>query len=125
MTRRSSYRHVPTRITPYTNKCCSELCRNCVRSPRNPRQTPTFMSSHRGAFGGGNSLNRLREEVLQYHFVSVSGFAFQACSFNRRPPARARPGTTRAIGARGNSGPFSRVCPNVFSCTRGIGNVCR
>jgi hypothetical protein len=31
----------------------------------------------------------------------------------------------RAIGARSNSGLFSRVCPDVFSCTCGIGNVCR
>jgi hypothetical protein len=31
--------------------------------------------------------------------------------------------TTRAIGARRNSGLFSPVCPNVFSCRREIGNV--
>jgi hypothetical protein len=27
-------------------------------------------------------LNRLREELFQYHAVSVAGFVFQACSFN-------------------------------------------
>ena len=66
----------------YRRKCRSELCRNCVRSPRNHPQTPTFTGSHREAFCGGKSLNRLREEVFRYHSVSVAGFAFQACSFN-------------------------------------------
>ena len=59
-----------------------ELCRNCVRSPRNRRQISTFTGSHRDAFCGGKSLNRLREETIQYLSVSVAGIVFQACSFN-------------------------------------------
>ena len=78
----SEARNVPTRPGIYANKCRSELCRNCVRSPRNRRQTPTFTGSHREAFCGGKSLNRLREELFQYHSVSVAGIVFQACSFN-------------------------------------------
>jgi hypothetical protein len=39
--------------------------------------------SHREVFSGGKSLNRMREEVLRYHSVSVAPIAFQACSFNR------------------------------------------
>jgi len=39
--------------------------------------------SHREAFFSGKSLNRLREEVFRYHSMSVAGFVFQACSFNR------------------------------------------
>jgi len=64
------------------DKCRSELCRNCVRSPRNRRQTPTFTGSHRGAFCGGKSLNRLCKEVFRCHSVSLAGFAFQACSID-------------------------------------------
>ena len=48
----------------YANKCRSELCRNCVRSPRKRRQTPTFTGSHQDAFCGGKSLNRLRKEMF-------------------------------------------------------------
>ena len=64
------------------NKCRSELCRNCVRSPRNRRQTSTFTGSHREAFCGGKSLNRLRDEMFRCHSVQLAGFVFQACSFN-------------------------------------------
>jgi len=75
-------RRVPTNITAYESKCRPELCRNCVRSPRNHRQIPAFAGSPREAFCGGKSLTRLREEVFQYHSVSVAGIVFQACSFN-------------------------------------------
>jgi hypothetical protein len=60
-----------------------KLCRNCVRSPRNHRQTPTFTGSHQEAFCGGKSLNRLREEMFQYHSMSVAEIAFQACLIDR------------------------------------------
>jgi len=73
---------VPKNRAQYANKCRSELCRNCVRSPRNRRETPTFRGSHRGAFCSGKSLNRLREEVFRYHSMSVAGVVFQACAFN-------------------------------------------
>ena len=66
-------------------RCCNwsaELCRNCVRSPRNRRQISTFTGSHREAFCGGKSLNPLREEVFPYHSVSVAGIVFQACSID-------------------------------------------
>ena len=66
-------------------RCCNwsaELCRNCVRSPRNRRQTATFTGSHREAFCGGKSLNPLREEMFPYRSVSVAGFVFQACSID-------------------------------------------
>ena len=66
-------------------RCCNwsaELCRNCVRSPRNRRQTATFTGSHREAFCGGKSLNPLREEMFPYRSVSVAGFVFQASAFN-------------------------------------------
>ena len=45
--------------------------------------TETVTSSHRDAFCGGKSLNRLCEEVFQYHSVSVAQFAFQACLIDR------------------------------------------
>jgi hypothetical protein len=77
----SCYRSVPKNTATHPNKSNGELCRNCVRSPRNRRQTRTFTGSHRDAFCGGRSLNRLREEVFQYHSVSVARVAFQACSF--------------------------------------------
>ena len=77
-----SSQRVPTSITTYARKCRSELCRNCVRSPRNGGQIPAFTGSHREAFCGGKSLNRLRKGVFRYHSVSVAGFVFQACSFN-------------------------------------------
>ena len=67
----------------YGAKCRSELCRNCVRSPRKHPQIPTFTGSHREAFWGGKSLNRLREEVIQHHSVSIAGFVFQACLIDR------------------------------------------
>ena len=63
----------------YAKKYHSELCRNCVRSARNRRQTPTFTGSHRGAFPSGKSLNRLRDEVFRCRSVSLAGVAFQAC----------------------------------------------
>ena len=62
-----------------------ELCRNCVRSPRKHRQTATFTGSHREAFCGGKSLNRLCEEM------------FRCCSmrspesFSKRAPSTTRP----------------------------------
>ena len=71
-----------TNIAGYANKCRSKLCRNCVRSPRKRRQTATFTGSHREAFCGGKSLNRLREEMFRYHSVQLAGVVFQACSFN-------------------------------------------
>jgi hypothetical protein len=50
-------RRVPRNITTYANKCRLELCRNCVRSPQDRRQTPTFTGSYQEAFCGGKSLN--------------------------------------------------------------------
>ena len=79
---RKAFRAVRTSTTMYGAKCRSELCRNCVRSPRKHPQIPTFTGSHREAFWGGKSLNRLREEVIQHHSVSVAGFVFQACSID-------------------------------------------
>src|SRR5881409_2507460 len=66
----------------YAKKCRSELCRNCVRWPRNRRQTPTFTGSHREAFCGRKSLNRLLGEVFRCCLVMLATIAFQACSFN-------------------------------------------
>ena len=77
-----SFRAVRTNTTTYAGKCRSELCRNCVTSPRNYPQTSTFTGSHQEAFCGGKSLNRLREEAFRCHSVSVAGVVFQACSFN-------------------------------------------
>jgi len=48
-----------------------------------PATTRAFTGSHRDGFCGGKSLNRLREEVFQYHSVSLSGFVFQACLIDR------------------------------------------
>ena len=45
-------------------------------------QTPTFTGSHQEAFRGGKSLNRLRQEMLRYHSMQLTGIVFQACSFN-------------------------------------------
>jgi hypothetical protein len=78
----SSSRHVPRCITTYAKKCRSDLCRNCVRSPRKYPQTPTFTGSHQEAFCGGKSLNRLRKEMLRYYSMQLAGIAFQACSLN-------------------------------------------
>src|SRR3954454_20693629 len=66
----------------YASNCSSELCRNCVRSPRKHPETRTFTGSHQEAFRGGKSLNRLREEMSWYHWMRLAGFVFQACSFN-------------------------------------------
>jgi hypothetical protein len=77
-----SSRHVPRCITAYAKKCRSELCRNCVRSPRKYPRAPTFTGSHQEAFCGGKSLNRLREEMFRYHSMELAGIVFQACSFN-------------------------------------------
>lgn len=79
---RRSSQTVPTNTAKYANKCRSELCRNCVGSPRNRWPIPTFTGSHREVLGGGKSLNRLREEVFRYYWVQLAGFVFQACSFN-------------------------------------------
>src|SRR5690242_16108201 len=64
-------------------KCGSELCKNCVRSPQNRRQTPTFTSTYQEALCGGKWLNRLRKELFRYHSLSVAGFVFQACLIDR------------------------------------------
>jgi len=42
-------------------------------------------------------LNRLREEVIQYPSVSVAGFVFQACSFNRSDISPFRVNDLRAV----------------------------
>ena len=102
-------RYVPERITTYANKCRSELCRNCVRSPRNYPQTPTFTGSHQEAFCGGKSLNRLREEMFWYHPMWLAGIVFQACSFNHSDISPCRINKLRAVAAnyrtrRSNSG---------------------
>ena len=76
-------RRVQSNINEYANKCGSELCRNCVRSPRKHPQTPTFTGSHQEAFCGGKSLNRLREQPSAYYLVSVARIAFQACLIDR------------------------------------------
>jgi hypothetical protein len=73
-------RRVGNNIAVYAANRGSELCRNCVRSPRKRWQTATFTGSHRDAFCGGKSLNGLREEVLRYYSLSVARIAFQACS---------------------------------------------
>jgi uncharacterized OsmC-like protein len=42
-------RHVPRSIATYAHKCRSELCRNCVRSPRNrPTNTDVYGFTSRG-----------------------------------------------------------------------------
>jgi hypothetical protein len=53
-----SLRPVPTNTAAYADKCRSEPCRNCVRSPRKRRQIPTFTGSRREACCGGKSLSR-------------------------------------------------------------------
>ena len=45
---------------------------NCVRLPRNHRQTARFTGSDREAFCGVKSFTRSREEVFQYRSVSVA-----------------------------------------------------
>ena len=70
------------RITVYAKKCRSELCRNCVRSPRKHPQTPTFTGSHQEAFCGGKSLNRLCEEMFRCCSMQLAGIVFQACSID-------------------------------------------
>jgi hypothetical protein len=45
----------------------------------------TFTGSHREAFCGGKSLNRLREGVLQYFSVSLAGSLSKRCTFNQTP----------------------------------------
>jgi hypothetical protein len=77
-----SSRPVPTNTAEYANKSRSELCRNCVRSPRNQPQPPTFTGSHQEAFCGGKSLNRLCEEMFRCCSMQLAGVVFQACSFN-------------------------------------------
>jgi hypothetical protein len=66
-----SYEPYGQNTTKYARKCCSELCRHCVRSPRKHAHTSRFTGSHREGFCGGKSLNLLREQVFRYHSVSV------------------------------------------------------
>jgi hypothetical protein len=73
--------------TEYATRCRSGLCRNCVTSPRNCPQTPTFTGSHQEAFFGGKSWDRLREEMFLYRSMQLAGIVFQACA--------ARPGASR------------------------------
>jgi len=47
----------------------------------------TFTGSHRDAFCGGTSLNRLREEMFRYRSMELAGVAFQACLIDRSTPA--------------------------------------
>jgi len=94
---RSSSRHVPKRITAYAKKCRSELCRNCVRSPRKHPQTPTFTGSHQEAFCGGKSLNRLCEEMFRCCSMQLAGVVFQACSFNHSDISPFRINALRAV----------------------------
>ena len=75
-------RSVPTTIKQYEKKWQSELCRNCVRSPRKHPQTPTFTGSHQEAFCGGKSLNRLCEEMFRCCSMQLAGIVFQACSID-------------------------------------------
>ena len=82
MTPETVPQHVPRNITAYGEKYRSELCRNCVKSPRKYPQTPTFTGSHQEAFCGGKSLNRLREEMFPYHSMQLAGIVFQACSID-------------------------------------------
>ena len=86
--------------TRYAGKCRSELCRNCVRSPRKHPQTQTLTGSHQEAFCGGKSLTRLSEEAFQYRSVSVAGFVFQACSFNHSDISPFRINDLRAVSER-------------------------
>jgi hypothetical protein len=74
---------VRTNTAAYATKCRSELCRNCVRSPRNRRQAPSFTGSHRDASCSGKSLKGLRQEVFRYHSVQLAEFVFQACLIDR------------------------------------------
>ena len=90
-------RRVLTNITEYDSKCRSELCRNCVRSPRNYRQTPTLTGLHQEASCGGKSLNRLREEMFRYDSVRLAGIAFQACSIDHSDISPFRINALRAV----------------------------
>jgi hypothetical protein len=63
----NSFRGARTNTTTYVGKCCSELCRNCVRSPRNHRQIPLFTGLHREGLCGGKSF-----ESIARRSVSVS-----------------------------------------------------
>jgi hypothetical protein len=60
----------------------SGVCKKCVRWARNQPRIRTFTESHQGASCEGKSLNRLRNEVLQYQLMLAARIAFQACSFN-------------------------------------------
>jgi hypothetical protein len=101
---------VPTNTAAYANKWRSELCRNCVRSPRNRWQTPTVTGSHRGVFCGGKSLNRLREEMFRYHSMQLAGIVFQACSFNAWASHRRVGSRTRSLAATEGQRGF-KSCP--------------
>ena len=70
------------RSSRHEKKWQSELCRNCVRSPRKHPQTPTFTGSHQEAFCGGKSLNRLCEEMFRCCSMQLAGIVFQASAFN-------------------------------------------
>src|SRR5258708_31881323 len=73
---------VPTSNTAYTRKCRSELCRNCVTSPRKHPQTPTFTGSHQEAFCGGKSLRRLPAGKVLYHSMRPPRTAFPTTPLN-------------------------------------------
>jgi hypothetical protein len=76
------YWHVPRNTSSYANNSKRKLCKNCVRWARNQRRTPTITASHGRTISGGKSLMGMRERVFQYHSVSVSRVAFQACSID-------------------------------------------
>ena len=73
-------RRVPRNTAEDAEKCDSELCRNCVRSPRNRRQISSLTGSHRDAVCAGNSLNRLHEEMFRCFLMQLAGMVFQACT---------------------------------------------
>lgn len=118
-----TYQRTPRRTR---QKWRRELCRNCVRSPRNRRQPSTFTGSYRDTFCGAKSLNRLREEVFSYQSVSVAGIAFQACSFCHAAGA-GRKGHTHNAHSRCNAGPsrltFDRSWSAAYPISRAYGRI--
>ena len=76
----------------------SEMCKNCVRWARTWRQILASTESHRATCCGGKWLNRLRHGAFRCSSVSLTGFAFQACSFNHSDISPFRVNDLRAIG---------------------------